>query len=607
MGFFLVGASLRLMVWQATWRRKGGMDMSEDKNRLEQDLRMIRTAQGKGFVETIKTYARLSGPGWLQSAITLGGGSLAGSLYLGILAGYDLLWVQPVAMLLGIVMLSCIAFVTLSTGERPFRAINRHINPVLGWAWAIAALLANMVWSLPQFVLANGVVQKNLAPNLLGGDVGQWIVCILILTLTVGITWSYGNGSRGIKIYEGVLKIMVAMIVLSFIGVVLKVGFSEDGLPWGRILGGFIPDWGRVNAPAEGFVPFLEAVPEGARSFWREHIVSEQGDVMIAAAATAVGINMTFLLGYSLLAKGWGKSFRGLAVFDLSTGMFVPFVLATSCVVIAAANQFHPQPAPGFLGEGNEARERVEPNNSKSAKGVQKLMKARVKSTWTEAERQGVQDEASLNALVRAKQDSGEIAEAEKRLAAKLIRRDVFELAFSLEPLTGRGFAHWIFGLGVLGMALSTITILMLISGFVICEMFRLPHSGWPFKLGCLAACTGVFGPFFWKEMDAYLAVPTSVFGFVLLPIAYISFFLLFNQKSLLKEHLPSGLSRFVWNVLLFVAAGVATFASLFVVHQKAGIWGWMGVGALLVAALVAHFKGKRPPSTDKGSSESNP
>ena len=568
--------------------------MSEDKNRLEQDLQMIRTAQSKGVVQTIKTYARLSGPGWLQSAITLGGGSLASSLYLGILAGYSMLWVQPVAMILGIVMLSCIAFVTLSTGERPFQAINRHINPVLGWAWALAALLANMVWSLPQFVLANGVVQQNLAPNLLGGDAGRWIVCVLILALTVGITWSYGNGSRGIKIYEGVLKIMVAMIVLSFIGVVLKVSFSEEGLPWGRILGGFIPDLSRINAPAEGFVPLLEAVPEGARNFWREHIVSEQRDVMIAAAATAVGINMTFLLGYSLLAKGWGKSFRGLAVFDLSTGMFVPFVLATSCVVIAAANQFHPQPAPDFLGEGDGVEERVEPNNPKSAKGFQNLMKARVKSTWTDAERRSVQDEASLDALVRAKQDSGEIAEAEKRLAAKLIRRDVFELAFSLEALTGKGFAHWIFGLGVLGMALSTITILMLISGFVICEIFGLPHSGWPFKLGCLAACTGVFGPFFWKEVGAYLAVPTSVFGFALLPIAYISFFLLFNQKSLLKEHLPSGLARFFWNVLLFVAAGVATFASLFVVHQKAGGWGWIGVGALLVAALVAHFKGKR-------------
>ena len=38
---------------------------------------------------------------------------------------------------------------------------------------------------------------------------------------------------------------------------------------------------------------------------------------MIAAAATAVGINMTFLLPYSMLRKGWGREHRGLASFDL--------------------------------------------------------------------------------------------------------------------------------------------------------------------------------------------------------------------------------------------------------------------------------------------------
>ncbi|MGC8846144.1 MAG: hypothetical protein ACP5QY_09875, partial [Candidatus Hydrogenedens sp.] len=60
-------------------------------------------------------------------------------------------------------------------------------------------------------------------------------------------------------------------------------------------------------------------------------------DVMISAAATAVGINMTFMLPYSMLRKGWDREFRGLAIFDLSTGLFFPFILATSCVVIASA------------------------------------------------------------------------------------------------------------------------------------------------------------------------------------------------------------------------------------------------------------------------------
>lgn len=572
--------------------------MSDNENRLDQDRQMIQAAQGKGVVETLKTYTKLSGPGWLQSAITLGGGSLASSLYLGILAGYGMLWLQPCAMILGIIMLSCIAFVTLSTGERPFHAINNHINPVLGWAWAIASLVANMVWSLPQFSLANGVIQQNLAPNLLGGNVGTWVNCILILIVTVGITWSYGNGSRGIKIYEMILKLMVAMIILSFIGVVIKMSFSENGLPWSQIIGGFVPDLSRMNSPSAGFVPLLEATPEGARGFWTDFIVAKQRDVMISAAATAVGINMTFLLGYSLLAKGWDKDFRGLTIFDLSTGMFIPFVLATSCVVIATANQFHLQPAPGFLGE-TDSNGAIVPS-AKAAKDFNDLIDGRIKSTLTDAEKQAVQGEEALASLIQAKRESGEITDAEKRLAAMLVKRDVRELALSLEPLTGKGFANLIFGLGVLGMVLSTITILMLISGFVICEMFNLPRTGWPFKLGCLAACTGVLGPFLWSKATAYLTVPTSVFGIVLLPIAYISFFLLINQKSLLKEHLPTGASRTVWNTLLFIAATIATFASLYVINQKAGWKGWIGVGVLLASAFIAHVAKMRKPAARK-------
>ncbi len=61
----------------------------------------------------------MSGPGWLQAAITLGGGSLAGAMYLGSFTGYNMMWLQPLAMILGVIMLSAIAYVTLTTGERP--------------------------------------------------------------------------------------------------------------------------------------------------------------------------------------------------------------------------------------------------------------------------------------------------------------------------------------------------------------------------------------------------------------------------------------------------------------------------------------------------------
>ncbi|MEM7233828.1 MAG: hypothetical protein AAF517_16750, partial [Planctomycetota bacterium] len=137
-----------------------------------------------------------------------------------------------------------------------------------------------------------------------------------------------------------------------------------------------------------------------------------------------------------------------------------------------------------------------------------------------------------------------------------------------------------------LGMALSTISLLMLISGFVICEIFSLPHGGWAHRFGTLAAATGVLGPFVWKgDAKFWLAVPTSVFGFILLPIAYLTFFLLMNQKSLLKDALPSGGRRLVWNVAMFIAAGVASVGAIYMVYQKAG---WIGIGCVAAFAGLA-------------------
>jgi hypothetical protein len=87
--------------------------------RIEKDRQSIMTAHQKGTGAIIKTYLRLSGPGWLQSGITVGGVSFSSSLYLGVLVGFSMMWLQPVAMILGIIMLGAIAYVTLSVRERP--------------------------------------------------------------------------------------------------------------------------------------------------------------------------------------------------------------------------------------------------------------------------------------------------------------------------------------------------------------------------------------------------------------------------------------------------------------------------------------------------------
>ena len=70
------------------------------------------------------------------------------------------------------------------------------------------------------------------------------------------------------------------------------------------------------------------------------------------------------------------------------------------------------------------------------------------------------------------------LPDADKQLAAMLAGRDNLALAATLEPLVGSVVSQKLFGIGVLGMAVSTIIILMLINGFAFCELINVPAEG---------------------------------------------------------------------------------------------------------------------------------
>ena len=544
------------------------------------DREELARATEAGGWEKYKTFARLSGPGWLQSAITLGGGSLAGALFLGVIGGYSILWVQLLAMILGVIMLCAISYITLSTGRSPFEAMRNEINPVLAWGWLIATLLANLVWALPQYSLAYGAVSQNLFPEAFadGGNGSKFLVSGIIFLAVTAITLCYGNEGVGIKIYEWVLKGIVAGIVLCFMGVVLKISTSAEDFNLLGALSGFIPDLSILWQPAEVFLPILEKIEQAdLRAFWTEEIVNTQRMRMVGAAATAVGINMTFLLPYSMLSKKWGKEHRGLAIFDLSTGMVIPYVLAVSCVVIASAYMFHGQPYDGLLEEKDGQVVLVE--SSAGINDFNKLIDRR-KNT--------VEGSASL-----------EVGQAETQLAAMLVPRNTANFAKSLSALSGdASFSNMIFGLGVLAMALSTISILCLISGFVFCEALGTEHGGTVHKAGILTGLFGVFWPVFWDGgSKAYFAVVTSTFGYVLFPIASLAFFLMMNSSRLLKEDLPKGNSRLVWNLLLGTSLLITGLAAGHTATTKTLPNGFpigtVGLGVFLALVAWAHLRMK--------------
>jgi Mn2+/Fe2+ NRAMP family transporter len=560
--------------------------MPSDHDPIAADKQMLREARAKGGLATFAAYIRCSGPGWLQGAITLGGGSLAGSLYLGVISGHSLLWLQVLAMGAGVVMLSAITYVTLSTGKRPFPAIRDHINPVLAWGWAIATLMANVVWCLPQFSVAGAAILQNLAPDLpgaIGVNASKAAVCAVILVICIAIAWLYDSGSRGVKGFELILKLMVAMVVVCFFGVVLKLAASEGDFSFGAMLAGFIPDPGLLSRPADTLATAIAATGAHAEH-WSRIIVAEQRDIMVTATATAVGINMTFLLPYSMLKKGWDKESRGLAIFDLGSGLLIPFVLATSCVVVAASSQFHAKPQPGLL-EGRAPAGMINQFNG--------LLEGRLRAEL------GADAVAALPVDAR-KAAVAALPDADRRMAAMLVRRDAFNLAESLEPLTGRTMAHYVFGLGVLGMAVSSIIMLMLISGFTVCEMLGLPQGGWPHRLACLIPSVGVLGPFIWSgKAQFWLAVPTSVFAMTLLPIAYFTFFLMMNNRTLMGAEILRGSRRVAVNVVMIATLLLVGFGAGWTIWSKAK---WVGVGAVaafFLLALIVHFI--RPPRPPEG------
>jgi len=531
----------------------------------------LLTARNKGGFPLMMSYLRLSGPGWLQSALTLGGGSLGSSLYLGVLAGYSLLWLQPLAMLFGIVMLSAIGYFTTSTERSPFQVINSDVNPILGWGWALASLIASIVWSMPQYSLATAVVQQNLFPDLLSGEGAKISIVVVFLIISVITTWSYEKGQVGFKFYDLVLKIAVALIVVCFGTVVITLMLSEKGLNWQALYRGFIPNLNSLLYPSEEYEFLLNSIEDKYRYYWSDLIVQKQTDVLVSAAATAVGINMTFLFPYTILKRRWGRPFKGFVIFDLATGMLIPFVLATSCVVIAAASQFHTQVQPGLSWKESNVQSVV------ASKKQQKEFNEMLEKRWLTTEGTK-QKKASLSFSI-----------AEQKLAATLVTRDAFDLAKSLKPLGGGILTNYIFGIGVLGMALSTITLLMLASGLIICEMLKLPHSGWNYRLATLGGCIGALGPFIWTKAAFWLVVPTSVFGFTLLPLAYLTFCLVMNRKDILGRDMPKGKSRWIWNVLMLIAAGVASFGSLLMIWGKAGIWGMVLIGIFGFLAVIFH------------------
>lgn len=429
-------------------------------NDKDDEIRELQALDAKGFVPRTFGYLRLIGPGYMQSAMTLGGGTAFASIFAGAAFGYQLLWVAPVAMLFGVIVLSAVAHQTLSTGENPFQAMKRHAGPFFAYGWAFGGIASSIIWQFAQYSLASAMLVA-LAKSA-GHEVSSGAMGALALVWCVGVALLYDATPRLVRVYENLIKGAVWFIIACFGFVVLKTGIPhpEDLL--------------------EGLVPFR--IPGENQGVLGSTLV-------VSGLAAAVGANMVFVYPYTLRKRGWGRAHRRLARIDLGWGMFLPYAVAASLMVIASASVFYYGDPSLFAGK------KIAP--------------------WQAAE----------------------ILAAPDRLG----------------PTVGM----WVFGLGILAMALSSITMQMLCSGFALCEMFGWEPKGARYKLGLLLPAVGVLGSVFWSDMRLWIAVPTNVFCGFLLPLAYIGFIRLQGSREYLGEDLPKGPLGNLWRVGMGVSTAI--------------------------------------------------
>ena len=419
------------------------------------------------------------GPGYMQSAMTLGGGSAFAAIFAGAAFGYSLLWVAPLAMLLGIIVLSAVAWQTLSTGKDPYDALSEHIHPVFAWAFAWGGLLSSIIWQFAQYALAGAMIAMMF--NQVGIECPAWLGGVIALAWCVTVAMLYGRAQRMVRAYELVLIAMVWFIIVAMVIVVSRTGIPNLG----QMFRGFIPsipeDWAGLNADGE-----------------KTSIASLV--VIASGLAAAVGANMLFVYPYTLRKKGWGRAHRRLARYDLVFGMFIPFSIAVSLMVIASAAVFH-------FGDATFHGAKIHP-----------------------------------------------------RAAAEI---------FAEPNRLGEVVGVWVFGLGILAMALSSITMQMLASGFAGVRLFGLREDSPAHKAFMLLPAVGVLGAVYWGTMHLWVAIPTNIVCGLFLPISYVGFLILNNRKRYLEDDEPTGALRGFWNVGMLAATLILTIFLGIVVIQK--------------------------------------
>ena len=184
----------------------------------------------------------------------------------------------------------------------------------------MAALGSSVIWGFSHYPLSAGMLEESIeviagfslkgAGDETAREFYLFVLAVLVWAACASTVWQYGKGLRAVRLFENGIKILSLMIIVSFGWVVVSASLNGE-ISWATVLWGLVP----------------HSLPDTTLGV----------TTMMAALGSAVGINMTFVYGYTLLRRGWGREQRELARFDIVLGLVLPYLLVTGLISIAAA------------------------------------------------------------------------------------------------------------------------------------------------------------------------------------------------------------------------------------------------------------------------------
>lgn len=270
----------------------------------------------KTFFKKIGGYIKLSGPGFLGAAMTLGAGSFASSVVLGASFGYTMLWVPIYSFAFGLFMLALATrFVTSS--EMPIIVAQDKFHGKFFGSFAtgiVACFLGCLIFSFGQYALGADAIEQIFDTMKLQIPKGSGWIGIFILSAPISYLYGQGgDGARFVKIVENIMKLLILLMILLFAAVVFVTGID-------------------FQAALKGII--IPTLPSGL-----------DGIVMMIASLTAViGVMDWVLFNNGMYSRGYSEEHETLGRFDSVFGGLLPVAVVLSLVTIAFAEAFAGNP-----------------------------------------------------------------------------------------------------------------------------------------------------------------------------------------------------------------------------------------------------------------------